>query len=367
MEKQPVLFTPFKIGSTEIRNRFVRSATQDFLATDDGHITDRHVELFKELAEGEVGLIITGHAYVNPRGKASPRQIGVYDDSLINGLSRIPTAIHPYPSRVFLQIAHAGRQTKAKLCGGTPLAPSEVYEPVFDIHPMAMTLEDIAQTISDFTQAARRAKEAGFDGVQLHVAHGYLLSSFISPYTNRRQDSYGGGLFNRIRIVTEILRGIKKLLGKKFPVIVKLNSTDLLPQGLQIEDSMEMAKILEDEGIDGIEVSGGMSEAGRASVWEGPFTPEEEGYFVENASQIKAEISVPVFALGGLRSFSVMEKIIRLGKADFISMSRPFIREPSLIKLFRSGKIDAAGCISCNKCFNPRGIKCGDLSTKRKK
>lgn len=366
MESKSALLTPLKIGPLEIPNRFVRSATHDFMATDDGNITDRHVELFKELAKGEVGLIITGHAYVNLRGKASLRQIGVYDDTLIAGLRRIPETVHLYPSRVFLQIAHAGRQTKEKLCGGTPLAPSAVYEPVFDVHPLSMTLADIEQTIDDFIQAARRAKEADFDGVQLHVAHGYLLSSFISPYTNRRQDMYGGDIPNRIRVVVEILRGIKKLLGEKFPVIAKLNSTDLLPQGLRIQESIEMAKILEDEGLDGIEVSGGMSEAGKASVWEGPFTAEEEGYFVANASQIKAEVSLPIFALGGIRSFSIMEKIVERGKADFISMSRPFIREPSLVKKFRSGNIEKSECISCNKCFNPRGIKCGDLHMQRK-
>jgi 2,4-dienoyl-CoA reductase-like NADH-dependent reductase (Old Yellow Enzyme family) len=164
--------------------------------------------------------------------------------------------------------------------------------------------------------------------------------------------------------VVEILQGIKELLGKQYPVIAKLNSTDLLPQGLQIKESLEMAKILEDEGLDGIEVSGGMSEAGKASVWKGPFSEEEEGYFLDSASRMKAKVSVPVFALGGLRSFSVLEKIIHQGKADFISMSRPFIREPSLIKQFRLGKVETAACISCNKCFNPRGIKCGDLHTK---
>lgn len=364
IENNSILFTPFKIGNVEIPNRFVRSATHDFMATDDGFITDRQVSLFKELAQGEVGLIITGHAYVNPQGKASPRQIGVYDDSLIAELQRIPKTVHQYPSRIFLQIAHAGRQTKEKLCMCTPLAPSAVYEPVFDVHPVAMTIKDIEQTIDDFIQAARRAKEANFDGVQLHVGHGYLLSSFISPYTNQRKDKYGGDLSNRIRIVVEILAGIKELLGNEYPVIAKLNSTDFLPQGLQIKESKEMAKILEDEGLDGIEVSGGMSEAGKASVWEGPFTEEQEGYFVDNASQIKEEVSVPIFALGGLRSFSVSENIIHQAKADFISMSRPFIREPSLVKQLRLCSVEKAACISCNKCFNPRGIKCGDLFTK---
>jgi 2,4-dienoyl-CoA reductase-like NADH-dependent reductase (Old Yellow Enzyme family) len=239
-----------------------------------------------------------------------------------------------------------------------------VYEPVFDVLPVAMTIEDIEQTIDDFIQAARRAKEANFDGVQLHVGHGYLLSSFISPYTNQRKDKYGGNLSNRIRIVVEILAGIKELLGNEYPVIAKLNSTDFLPQGLQIKESKEMAKILEDEGLDGIEVSGGMSEAGKASVWEGPFTVDQEGYFVDNASQIKERVFVPIFALGGLRSFSVMENIIHQGKADLISMSRPFIREPSLIRQFRLGDVEMSACISCNRCFNPRGIKCGDLHTK---
>jgi 2,4-dienoyl-CoA reductase-like NADH-dependent reductase (Old Yellow Enzyme family) len=365
MREKSVLFTPVKIGKFEIPNRFVRTATHDFMAEEDGTITSRQLSLFKELAEGEVGLIITGHAFVSLRGKASPRQIGVYDDNLIPGLKQIPKSVHSFPSRIFLQIAHAGRQTKEKLCKNTPLAPSAVYDPVFDVHPLAMTEKDIEQTMDDFIQAARRAKEADFDGIQLQVAHGYLLSSFISPYTNQRTDAYGGDLFNRLRIVVEILRGIKSLLGRAFPVIAKLNSTDFLPKGLDITESIQMAKILEQEGIDGIEVSGGMTEAGKASVWKGPFSEEEEGYFVNNASKIKANVSVPVFALGGLRTFRVMEKIIQEDKADLISISRPFIRNPLLVKNFRLGKIEKSMCISCNKCFNPRGIKCGDLYPQR--
>lgn len=365
MREKSVLFTPVKIGRLEIPNRFVRTATHDFMAEEDGSITARQISLFKELAEGEVGLIITGHAFVSFRGKASPRQIGVYSDTLIPGLKQIPKTVHRFPSRIFLQIAHAGRQTKEKLCKNRPLAPSAVYDPVFDVHPHVMTVKEIEQTMDDFIQAARRAKESDFDGIQLQVAHGYLLSSFISPYTNQRTDAYGGDLFNRLRIVVEILRGIKRLLGREFPVIAKLNSTDFLPKGLDITESTQMAEILEKEGIDGIEVSGGMSEAGKASVWKGPFSEEEEGYFVNNASIIKANVSVPVFALGGLRTFRVMEKIVQDGKADLISMSRPFIRDPLLVKNFRLDKKEKSMCISCNKCFNPRGIKCGDLYPQR--
>ena len=357
-----ILFTPVKIGKATIPNRFVRSATHDFMAEENGSVTDRQVDLFRRLAEGEVGLLITGHAYVNPAGKASPRQIGVHDDRMIEGLSRIPRAVHDFPTRVFLQIAHSGRQTKEKICGCVPVAPAAVYEPVFKLMPRAMTNEEVRTTRDEFIRAGRRAGQAGFDGVQLHVAHGYLLNSFISPHTNRREDEYGGTLVNRARIVLEVLRGIKSLAGPDFPVIVKLNSQDFLPGGLVVEESIEIARMLEAEGLDGVEVSGGMSEAGRGSVWEGLRSEEEEGYFVDSASRFKAALGIPVFGLGGLRTFAVMEKAVEEGRADLISLSRPLIREPGLVKKFRLGEESKSGCISCNKCFNPRGITCGDLA-----
>ena len=361
----PILFTPVKIGAIEIPNRFVRSATHDFMAAHDGSITEKHVSLFENLARGEVGLIITGHAYVHPSGKASPYQVGIYADDLTQGLGQITEAVHRFPSRIFLQISHAGRQTKPKLCGTTPLAPSAVYEPIFKVTPKEMSHEEIKTVIGDFIQASHRARQAGFDGVQLHVAHGYLLSSFISPHTNRRKDEWGGSLSNRLRIVVEIIRGIKGLEGKEFPLIAKLNSSDFLPDGLKLEESIEIAKILEEEGMDAVEVSGGMAEAGKGSVWKGLRSEEEEGYFVDNAARIKKALSIPVFALGGIRSFSVMEKIIEKGRSDLISMSRPFIREPFLVQKFRDGLIKKSECISCNKCFNMRGIRCAELKNKR--
>jgi len=359
-----VLLTPIKIGALEIPNRFVRSATHEFMAEDDGSVTERQIELYRRLAEGETGLIITGHAYVHPGGKASPRQTGVYDDRFVEGLRRITAAVRPFPGKIFLQIAHAGRQTKDKLCGGVPVAPSPVYEPSVKTTPREMTEEDIRRTIQDFVQAGRRAKEAGFDGVQLHVAHGYLLSSFISPHTNRRRDSWGGSTAGRARIVVEISRGLRRVCGPAFPLIAKLNSSDFLPGGLHLEESIAIARILEGEGICGIEISGGTAEAGTGSVWKGLRTEEEEGYFVESAAAVKRAVGVPVFGLGGNRTFAVMERFIREGKADLISLSRPFIREPYLVRKFRTGEIRKSECISCNKCFNPRGISCADLKKK---
>jgi 2,4-dienoyl-CoA reductase-like NADH-dependent reductase (Old Yellow Enzyme family) len=357
-----ILFTPVKIGALLIPNRFVRSATHEFMAEEDGTPTERQAEVFRRLAEGEVGLIVAGHAYVNPNGKASPRQTGIYDDRLIEPLSRLATSVRGTPSKIFAQIAHAGRQTKERLCGCVPIAPSAVFDPSVKIQPREMTHQDIAGTIQDFIQAGRRAKAAGFDGVQIHAAHGYLLSSFLSPHTNRRLDAWGGTVENRIRIVVEILRGVKTICGQDYPVIAKLNTTDFLPAGLQLEDSIAISRILESEGLDAVEPSGGMAESGRGSVWQGLRSESEEGYFVDSAARLKAALKIPVFGLGGNRTFAVMERFVREGRVDLVSLSRPLIRDPDLVRKFRTGAAAKSECVSCNKCFNPRGISCGDLA-----
>jgi 2,4-dienoyl-CoA reductase-like NADH-dependent reductase (Old Yellow Enzyme family) len=291
--------------------------------------------------------------------------MAVFDDRFIEGLARIPEIVHRFQSLVFLQIAHAGRQTKDKLCGCIPVSPSPVYDPVSKIMPRELAPDEIQVLIVDFISAAKRAKRAGFDGVQLHAAHGYLLSSFLSPHTNRRADEWGGPVENRARVLVEILRGVKAACGRDFPVIVKLNSTDFLESGLVLEDAVRVARMIEAEGIDGIEVSGGMAEAGRGSVWAGLRGEDEEGYFVENAARIKRAVRVPVLALGGIRTLAVAERIAREGRADLVSLSRPLIRDPFLVKHFREGLAAKSECISCNKCFNPRGIRCAELTKKR--
>ncbi|MCJ7486412.1 MAG: NADH:flavin oxidoreductase [Candidatus Aminicenantes bacterium] len=359
-----ILFTPVRIGSVTVPNRFARSATHDFMADDEGFVTDAHIELYSRLAEGEVGLIVTGHAHVQPSGKASPRQMAVFDDRFVEGLARIPAAVHRFPSLVFLQIAHAGRQTKEKLCGCIPVSPSAIYDPVSKVMPRELSADEIRALIADFVSAGVRARRAGFDGVQLHAAHGYLLSSFLSPHTNRRADEWGGPVENRARVLLEVLRDVKAACGRDFPVIVKLNSTDFLDGGLVLEDAIRVALMIEAEGIDGIEVSGGMAEAGKGSVWAGLRGEDEEGYFVENAARIKRAVRVPVFALGGIRTLAVAERIVSEGRADLVSLSRPLIRDPFLVKHFREGLTGKSACISCNKCFNPRGIRCAELPKK---
>jgi 2,4-dienoyl-CoA reductase-like NADH-dependent reductase (Old Yellow Enzyme family) len=352
------LFTPVQLGRLTISNRFVRSATQDYMARDDGEVTDRQVALFRALAEGEVGLIITGHAYVHPLGKAGPSQIAIFDDRFVPGLTRIAEAVHGRASKVFVQIAHAGRQTKKRYAGGTPVSPSAVPDPVSKVAPREMTAVEIEALIRDFVRAGLRARDAGFDGVQLHAAHGYLLSSFLSPHTNRRTDEWGGPLSNRTRVIIEILRGIKAGAGGEFPVMAKLNTTDFVTGGLTLDDAVAAARLLEAEGLDAIEVSGGMAESGKGSVWTGMRSEADEGYFVESASAVKRAVGIPVSGLGGIRTLAAAERFVSEGRVDLISMSRPFIRDPFLVRRFREGAIDRSDCISCNKCFNLRGIRC---------
>ncbi len=360
-----ILFTPIEIGRLTVPNRFARSATHAYLADDDGSVGAGEVELYRRLAEGEVGLIITGHAYVQPCGQASPRQIAASDDRFIEGLARIPTAVHAFPSRIFLQIAHAGRQTKPKLCGGVPVSPSPVYDPESKVMPRELAADEIRTLISDFVAAAVRARRAGFDGVQLHAAHGYLLSAFLSPHTNRRTDEWGGPVENRARALLEALRGVKAACGPDFPVIVKLNSTDFLEGGLTVDDAVRIAGMLDEAGIDGIEVSGGMAEAKKGSIWPGLRREEDEGYFVENAARIKGAVRVPVFGLGGIRTLAAAERMVADGRVDLISLSRPLIRDPYLVKHFREGAVAKSACISCNKCHSLRGIRCAELAQGR--
>ncbi len=357
--KASVLLTPLALGRISLINRFVRSATQDYMARDDGEVTDRQVSLFRTLAEGEVGLIITGHAFVNPLGKAGPNQIAIFDDRFVEGLSRIAETVHAASSsRIFVQIAHAGRQTKAKYIGATPVSPSAVPDPVSKSAPREMTPGEIEGLVRDFVRAGLRVRKAGFDGVQIHAAHGYLLSSFLSPHTNRRTDRWGGSPANRVRVIVDILKGLKAEAGKDFPVMAKLNTTDFLADGLSLDEAVAAAQALEAEGLDAIEVSGGMAESGKGSVWTGLRAEADEGYFVENAAAVKKAVRIPVSGLGGIRTLAAAERFVAAGRVDLVSMCRPFIRDPHLVRKFREGTIDRSDCISCNKCFNLRGIRC---------
>jgi len=352
----PRLFETTEIKGMKLANRFVRSATWEGMATEDGGCTPRLVEVYRRLAEGEVGLIITSHAYVRKDGQAGLFQLGIYDDHLKDGLKQLVKAVHLAKGKIVAQISHAGFFANPKLSGMTPLAVSPAEE--FGKSPRRiLTEKDIHEIVVSFGEAATRAKEVGFDGVQLHGAHGYLMSQFLSPAFNKRTDSYGGAVENRARALIETLGEVRSAVGKDYPVLVKLNSEDYLEGGLTLGDSLKVGRMLQDAGIDAIEVSGGSVVSGTLSPSRlGIKSEEKEAYFRAASKAFKEALDVPIILVGGVRSPDLAEKLLEQGYADYFSMSRPVIREPGLVKRWASGDRSKARCLSDNQCFGP-GVK----------
>jgi len=364
------LFEHSSINGMKLANRFVRSATWEGMAADDGACTPKLIDLMVELAKGGIGFIISSHAYVSPAGQAGPWQLGVYNDALVPGLAAMAKAVHDNGGKIVLQLAHAGFFANAKLTGQTPMAPSNV-EGFSKSARQEMTAEDIRDVVQAYGAAAKRAQNAGFDGVQIHAAHGYLLSQFLSPAFNRRNDAYGGDIRHRATALVEVLQQIRHTVGREYPVLVKMNCRDFIENGLVVEDSLEVATMLEAEGIDAIELSGGVLVGGKLSPSRmGIKSAEKEAYFQDDARAFKEKLGVPLILVGGNRSFQVAERLINEGMADYISMCRPLIREPALINRWRAGDLSKATCLSDNMCFKPAmkgdGIYCLTEERERK-
>ncbi len=346
------LFEKTKINQTEIKNRFVRSATWEGLANPDGSCNDKITDMMIELAKGQVGLIISSHAYVDPAGQAGIGQLGLYDDYLIDSYRRMTKEVHDKGSKIILQIAHAGGKSINQSEDEIPLGPSALEANHYSCREM--TINEITHTVKDFTNATVRAEEAGFDGIQLHGAHGFLLSQFLSPIFNKRKDNYGGSIENRARIILEIIDSIRSESGKGFVVTIKLNSDDFIDGGFVPEEMVQVSALLEKAGIDAIELSGGNSlgkyspsRIGRIDL------PEDEVYHRKAAKLFKKEINVPLILVGGIRSYEVAQELIEQGIADYIALCRPLIREPYLVKRWQAGDTRRSTCISCNQCFIP--------------
>ena len=395
--KDSIVFTPARIGQLEIKNRLVRSATYERAATSKGEVSDFLVDLYRTLAKGGVGLIITGVAGIYSKALAPELLMQADNDDLIAGLRKIPQAVREAAPdcKVMLQVGHPGRQVinredAVKLMSALPpaflvyiqkhpevlappkeappvvepTAPSAVYDATFDRTPRALSLEEIDEIAEAFAEGARRAQEAGFDGVQLHAAHGYLLSSFLSPRTNRREDQYGGSTENRTRIVRDIYQRARKKVSDRFPILVKMNTTDFLPGGIDLDEAVRVGKVFTEIGFSAIEASGGMWESVTRKQEELGWLPvmlpesrtgiksqDQEAYFLPGAKALKQKTNATVIAVGGFKSFSKIEEVLKSKAVDFVSSCRPLIRQPDLPNLWRSGGPDKAECISCNACL----------------
>jgi 2,4-dienoyl-CoA reductase-like NADH-dependent reductase (Old Yellow Enzyme family) len=349
------LFSPKKIGNVQIKNRIVRSATFMFLAEKYGYVGERLLKMYEELAKGGTGLIITGAAAMDPGAAGGPYQVCLYEDSHMLGHKRLVDLIHDYDdTKVAIQYNHIGR------LGYHPkypnIAPSPVPYKGTGLTPQELTTDGVREVITKFIEAGLRAYECGYDMIQLHAAHGYFLNSFISPHTNLRSDEFGGSVQGRVKILVDIHNGIRDELGNQFPIIIKLQSQDFIPDGISEKEGFEIAKIIADSGFDGIEPSGG----GRESI---EFTKnalpskiikkvDDENYFLPFAKKIKPFMkNCALILVGGIRNPIIAEKILQEGDTDFISLCRPLIYEPELPNRWKNGDLSPAKCISCNSCL----------------
>jgi 2,4-dienoyl-CoA reductase-like NADH-dependent reductase (Old Yellow Enzyme family) len=363
-----------RIGNLNLPNRFIRSATYETMATDRGEVTAELLDLYDRLASGGIGLIFTGHTYVHPRGQAGDRQLGIYDDFLIPGLRRLVDMTRRHKGRIFVQLAHAGSQIKPSV-KVTPLGPSRIPNPITGRVPQEATEAEIQEVIDAFGEAAQRAKKAGFDGIHIHAANGYLISQFNSPFSNRRIDNWGGDAQRRWRFVQKVYLAVRNAVGPDIPITMKLGIADAIQGGLQEPEGVSQAAQLEKLGLDALEVSCGVmaesygafscrqyvgvnrQQAFRDHLYHRLFSkPVPEAYFLPYARAIKQKLQIPVILVGGLRSAMRMVQILADGYADFVAMSRPFVREPDLVQLIQKGQKKITACTSCNLCLLHSGL-----------
>ncbi len=341
-----LLFEPFKIGALEIRNRFVRSATTSYWSDKKGVIRSEIVDLYRRLAKGGVGLIIKGHLFVKDSGKAHIGMAGISNDYHIPKLRKLTAEVHKNNGKIVAQLNHGGIYSVVDMAG-----PSE-YQ-LEDGKARALSSEEIHDIAATFGEAAERAIAAGFDGVQIHGAHGYLISQFLSRLVNRRTDEWGGNLENRMRLLLEVYDAIRGRIGNHTPVMLKINCDDFSPSGFTIEDSVKVVESIRKCGLQAIEVSGGGIGRQEDLRVRARSLDQElgEASFAGHAIKIrKVAKPIPLALVNGIRSFKCMEVMINKDLADLVSMSRPFIREPDFVKQLEAGQ-EASTCTSCNMCI----------------
>ena len=344
-----------------LRNRMVRSATWEGMCDPEGRPTGKLVDCYRDLAEGGIGLIISGYTVVVPEGRQLPSQMGIHDDGFEADYLKLTGAVHDAGGRIAIQLVHAGGQTDSATAGRQPLAPSAVKVDQYPEIPAELTMDEIGKIVEAFGEGARRAKGWGADAVQLHGAHGYLINQFLSPHTNRRSDEYGGNIEGRSRFLMEVYHRVRQRVGDDYPVMIKLSASDNLEGGLSGDDALFAAKILSEAGIDAIEVSAGTSASGDENpVRKNILKPENEAFNLDLASRFRDAVDCPIMVVGGFRSFDVAERAVSTCGMDYISMARPLIREPGIPNRWLSGDHGPARCLSCNQCFIP-GLKEGGI------
>lgn len=333
------LFDQTRIGNMNLKNRLFRSATGEHLAHD-GHMTEELLKVYEDLAKGGVGTIITGFTYFIESEKPFPNMAAIYNDSFIEEYKKLTDMAHSYETNIILQVVYCGSFRMSDAGGQEIWGPSAVANPLTQVVPKEMTKDDILYLQKAFADAALRAKKAGFDGIQIHAAHGFLLNQFLSPYYNTRTDEYGGSIENRARMVLETYAAVRQAVGTEYPIFVKINTAETMEKGMTFADCKYACKKLAELGIDAIEISGSWYE----------YAPGQEAYYKEDTTKIATEVNVPVMLVGGNRNYDAIVETLNQTPIEYFSLSRPLIAEPDLVKRWESGDTNKAKCISCNAC-----------------
>jgi 2,4-dienoyl-CoA reductase-like NADH-dependent reductase (Old Yellow Enzyme family) len=364
------LFAPGRLGPIRTRNRIVRAGTSETMAMPDGAVSEQLIGLYGTLGANDVGAIVTGHLFCHDRGRYARRQTGIHDESMLPGLSRLAAAVHDAGGVILAQVAHAGSQSRAPQV--EPLAPSAIPNALTGRSVPAGSETEIRDAIAAFAAAARRAIVAGFDGVHIHGANGYLISEFLSPLTNKRDDAWGGDAERRARFAVEVVRAVRADVPRDRALTMKLGLVDAPPGGLGLDESAAVAAQLAAEGLDALELSCGVMRAPTDSARQYVAVdrrraaadlllhrlladPVPEAYFVPWARRVREHVNVPLIAVGGMRRVETMEQILAARDADFIAMARPFIREPDIARQIARGRTGRVDCTSCNICLMHEG------------
>lgn len=359
------IFEKTKIGNLELKNRIFRGALWENLADEKGHLTEKLEKRYVELAKGGAALLITGYAFVTDEEQPNPGMMGISDDSFIDEYKEFTKKIHSYGSKIVMQIAYGGFMTNYNVGERVIFGPSTMKNEVTGAWAKEMDKNEIKWLIKKYSEAALRVKKSGFDGVEIHAGHGYLLSQFLSPYYNKREDEYGGTIENRARIIFEIYKEMRKSVGEEFLIFIKLNSADYAEGGYTQDEAIYVAKKLDKMGIDAIEVTGGNSSiksviknnlgTARTKV---AVSKENQSYFKDIADRIAKEIKKPVILIGGNRDKEVMENILNTTDIEYFSISRGLNCEPDLVKKWEVGEKTGSKCVSCNRCFTTEEKQC---------
>ena len=344
------IFEPFTINRMQVKNRFVRSATMDNLGKDQ-MVTEIQLDLYRELVRGEVGLIISSGIFPTADGQTGIRQLGAHRDEMIPSLKKIADVVHKNGGKIAIQLMHAGSFCRPQVIGGLPIGPSPTVNPFSKIEVRGLSRDEVYEHVDGFVQAARRAIEAGFDAVQLHGAHSWFISSFLSPATNKRQDEWGGSPEKRASFVLRIYEGIRKIAGPDYPVFIKVGLKDYHPQGKTLDEGIKVAGMFAAAGMDAIEVSEGVEEQNQHHIRLDAVDP----YYVVECRQARQALKLPLILVGGMRKLKDMEQVVDDGIADAISMCRPFVMDQHIVRKFHEGTADTSDCISCNKCIPEMG------------